>query len=38
MEYTPPGWTQPETVAVRPEATLDLNVVDTYVRERLPKG
>ena len=25
-----------KTVAVRPEATLDLNVVDTYVRARLP--
>ena len=36
MEHTPPGWTEPETVAVRPEATLDLNVVDTYVRARLP--
>ena len=38
MEHTPPGWTEPETVAVRPEATLDLNVVDTYVRSRLPKA
>ena len=38
MEYIPPGWTEPETVAVRPEATLDLHVVDTYVRSRLPEA
>ena len=37
MEHVPPQWTEPETVSVRPEATLDLTVVDTYVRERLPQ-
>ncbi len=36
MDRTPPGWTEPETVSVRPEATLDIAVVDSYVRERLP--
>ena len=36
MDNTPSGWTEPETVSVRPEATLDATVVNTYVRERLP--
>jgi aminoglycoside phosphotransferase (APT) family kinase protein len=33
---TPPGWTEPETVSVRPDAVLDENVVDRYLRSRLP--
>lgn len=36
MAHTPPGWTEPETVSVRPEATLDLAVVDRFLRQRLP--
>ena len=36
-DHTPPGWTEPETVSVRPEATLDLNVVTSYLRGRLPQ-
>lgn len=38
MEHMPPGWTEAETVTVRPEASLDLNVVDSYVRARLPEA
>lgn len=33
---TPPGWTEPETVPVRPEAVLDLEVVGRFLRDRLP--
>jgi len=36
MTHTPPGWTEPETVTVRPEAALDLEVVDRFLRGRLP--
>ena len=36
MTHTPPGWTEPETVVVRPDATLDLTVVDRFLRGRLP--
>ncbi len=36
MNNTPPGWTEPETIPVRPEATLDLNVVSSFLRDRLP--
>jgi aminoglycoside phosphotransferase (APT) family kinase protein len=36
MSNTPPGWTEPETVPVRPEAVLDHTVVSHYLRERLP--
>jgi len=36
MTYTPPGWTEPETVSVRPEAVLDLHVLEPFLRERLP--
>ena len=33
---TPPGWTEPETVPVRPEAVLDHEVVSRFLRGRLP--
>src|SRR5438552_10884371 len=36
MTHTPPGWIEPETVRVRPEAALDLAVVDRFLRPRLP--
>lgn len=36
MTHTPTGWTEPETVAVRPEAVLDLRVLEPFLRERLP--
>ena len=36
MAHTPPGWTEPETITIRPEATLPLDVVDRYLRGRLP--
>ena len=36
MMNTPPGWTEPETVTVRPEAVLDLQVLEPFLRERLP--
>jgi aminoglycoside phosphotransferase (APT) family kinase protein len=36
MSHTPPGWTEPETIAVRPEAVLDLDTVARFLRERLP--
>jgi aminoglycoside phosphotransferase (APT) family kinase protein len=36
MSYTPPGWTEPETIAVRPEAVLDLDTVSRFLRGRLP--
>lgn len=36
MTHTPPGWTEPETVTVRPEAAIDLDVVDHFLRGRLP--
>lgn len=34
--HTPPGWTEPETVGMRPEAVLDLGVVSRFLRGRLP--
>ena len=34
--HTPPGWTEPETVAVRPEAVLDAEVVSRFLRGKLP--
>ena len=34
--HTPPGWTEPETVAVRPEAVLDHEVVSQFLRGKLP--
>jgi aminoglycoside phosphotransferase (APT) family kinase protein len=34
--YTPPGWTEPETVAVRPEAVLDHDVVSRFLHGKLP--
>src|SRR2546426_10963145 len=36
MTHTPPGWIEPETVRVRPEAALDLAVVSRFLRPRLP--
>jgi aminoglycoside phosphotransferase (APT) family kinase protein len=36
MSHTPPGWTEPETIAVRPEAVLDLDTVGRFLRGRLP--
>ena len=36
MSHTPPGWTEPETVSVRPEASLDLDVLNRFLRGRLP--
>src|SRR5215204_2896048 len=36
MAHTPPGWTEPETITIRPEAILPLDVVDRYLRGRLP--
>jgi len=33
---TPPGWTEPETVSVRPEAVLDPSVVSQFLRGKLP--
>jgi aminoglycoside phosphotransferase (APT) family kinase protein len=36
MSHTPPGWTEPETVSVRPEAVLDLDVVSRFLRGKLP--
>ncbi len=36
-DHTPSGWTEPETVSVRPDARLDLTVVESYLRERLPQ-
>ncbi|MGE0827208.1 MAG: phosphotransferase family protein [Candidatus Binatia bacterium] len=36
MSHTPQGWTEPETVSVRPDAVLDLAVVDQFLRPRLP--
>ncbi|HXG22639.1 MAG TPA: phosphotransferase family protein [Methylomirabilota bacterium] len=35
--HTPPGWTEPETVPVRPEATLDHEVVSRFLRGKLPQ-
>lgn len=35
-DHTPLGWTEPETVSVRPDARLDLSVVESYLRDRLP--
>lgn len=34
--YTPPGWTEPETVPVRPEAILDFDKLAHFLRGRLP--
>lgn len=34
--HTPPGWTEPETVPVRPEAAFDLAALARFVRGRLP--
>lgn len=34
--HIPPGWTEPETVAVRPEAVLDHEVVSRFLRGKLP--
>jgi aminoglycoside phosphotransferase (APT) family kinase protein len=36
VNYTSPGWTEPETIPVRPEAVLDLGVLDRFLRIRLP--
>ena len=36
MTHTPPGWIEPETVRVRPEAALDLTVVSRFLGPRLP--
>ena len=36
MPHTPPGWIEPETVQVRPEAALDLAVVSRFLGPRLP--
>jgi aminoglycoside phosphotransferase (APT) family kinase protein len=36
MAHTPPGWTEPETITIRPEAILPLDVVERYLRGRLP--
>src|SRR5262249_57927686 len=36
LSNTPPGWTEPETVPVRPEAVLDHAVVSRFLRGRLP--
>ena len=36
MTHTPPGWIEPETVQVRPEAALDLAVVSRFLGPRLP--
>jgi len=38
MSYTPPGWTEPETVPVRPEAVLDPDVVSGFLRGKLPNA
>ena len=35
-DHMPSGWTEPETVSVRPDATLKLDVVESYLRDRLP--
>jgi aminoglycoside phosphotransferase (APT) family kinase protein len=35
MSNTPPGWTEPETMSVRPEAVLDHAVVSGFLRGRL---
>lgn len=35
--HTPPGWTEPETVSVRPEAVLDHDVVQRFLRGKLPQ-
>jgi aminoglycoside phosphotransferase (APT) family kinase protein len=34
---TPPGWTEPETVPVRPEAVLDHEAVSRFLRGQLPQ-
>ncbi|MCL6548704.1 MAG: hypothetical protein K6T30_07320 [Alicyclobacillus sp.] len=34
--HTPPGWTEPETVPVRPEAAFDPAALARFVRGRLP--
>ena len=34
--HIPPGWTEPETVSVRPEAVLDHEVVSQFLRGKLP--
>jgi len=36
MAHTPPGWTEPETIEVRTDAQLPLEVVERYLRGRLP--
>ncbi len=36
MAHTPPGWTEPETIEVRTDAQLPLDVVERFLRERLP--
>lgn len=36
--HTPPGWTEPETVSVRPEAVLDHQVVSQFLRDKLPNA
>lgn len=36
QSHTPPGWTEPETSSVRPEAVLDLDTVSRFLRGRLP--
>lgn len=33
---TPPGWTEPETVPVRPEAAVDVAALARFLRGRLP--
>lgn len=35
---TPPGWTEPETIDVRPEAILDPTVVSEFLRGKLPNA
>jgi aminoglycoside phosphotransferase (APT) family kinase protein len=34
--HTLPGWTEPETVPVRPDAVLDPDVVSGFLRDKLP--
>ena len=36
ISNTPPGWTEPETVSVRPEAVLDHAVVKQFLHGKLP--
>ncbi|MBM4256504.1 MAG: phosphotransferase family protein [Deltaproteobacteria bacterium] len=37
MTSIPTRWTEPETVTVRPEAVLDLQILEPFLRARLPQ-